>query len=95
MVLLLTVRSSVKVLRHQVILQPRQKVETLLAVGANEPARHVCRVLDLRVRARGFVRYSSVRPQLRLRLELHRTRRVRALVGKVVLVHLLVFQKVQ
>ena len=59
-----------KVFRHQVILQPRQKMETLLAVGADEPTRHVCRVLELRARARGFVRDPSVRPQLRLRLEL-------------------------
>ena len=48
LLLLLLERSAVKVLRHEVILQPRQELEPLLAVGADEPARHVsrpCRVL--------------------------------------------------
>ena len=40
---LLLERSPVKVFRHQVILQPRQELEALLAVGADEPARHVSR----------------------------------------------------
>ena len=50
LLLLLLEGSAVKVFRHQVILEPRQELEALLAVRADEPARHVsrrCRVLGV------------------------------------------------